>query len=50
MELVIFFAVFILLSMVLGPVLGVEDRPAFKWPDRKPRSVMGWDPATHGRR
>jgi hypothetical protein len=39
MELVIFFSVFFFLTMVLGPIFGAEDRPAFRWPDRKPRTA-----------
>jgi hypothetical protein len=36
----VFFAVFFLLALVVGPALRIEDRPAFKWPDKKPRRMV----------
>ena len=27
----------LLIAIVFGPFLGAEDRPAFRWPDKKPR-------------
>ena len=36
----VFFAVFFLLSMVVGPAMKIEDRPAFKRPDKKPRRMI----------
>jgi hypothetical protein len=35
-----FFAVFFVLALVVGPLLRVEDRPSFRWPDRKPRRMV----------
>jgi len=37
----ILIAVMLLLSMVLGPLVGPEDRPAFLRPDKKPRPMVG---------
>jgi hypothetical protein len=36
----IFFAVFFFLACVVGPFLAVEDRPAFRRPDKKPRRMV----------
>jgi hypothetical protein len=36
----VFFTVFFFLALVVGPMLKVEDRPAFKWPDKKPRRMV----------
>jgi len=36
----VFFAVFFLLALVVGPMLKIEDRPAFRWPDKKPRRMV----------
>jgi hypothetical protein len=36
----IFFAVFFVLACGVGPMLRIEDRPAFKWPDKKPRRMV----------
>jgi hypothetical protein len=38
--LIAFFAVFFLLALVVGPIFGAEDRPAVRWPDRKPRRMV----------
>jgi len=27
----------LLVAIVFGPLVGAEDRPAFRWPDKKPR-------------
>jgi hypothetical protein len=35
----IFFAVFFFLALVVAPALKIEDRPAFKSPDKKPRRM-----------
>lgn len=35
--LVAYFTVFCLLAFVVGPLLRIEDRPAFRWPDKKIR-------------
>ena len=41
--LVVFFAVFFILACVVAPIVGVEDRPGFKRPDRKVRQpVENW--------
>jgi hypothetical protein len=37
---IVFFAVFFVLAYVLGPFVAAEDRPAFRWPDRKPRRMV----------
>ena len=37
----VFFTVFFFLVVVLGPIFGGEDRPSFRWPDRKPRRMVG---------
>ena len=31
----VFFAVFFFLALVVGPAMKIEDRPAFKRPDKK---------------
>ena len=36
----IFYAVFFFLALVVGPALRIEDRPAFKRPDKKPRRMI----------
>jgi hypothetical protein len=36
----VFLVVFFVLALVVGPLLQIEDRPAFKWPDRKPRRMI----------
>jgi hypothetical protein len=36
----VFFAVFFFLALVVGPLLRIEDRPSFRWPDRKPRRMV----------
>jgi hypothetical protein len=36
----VFFAVFFFLALVLGPAMKIEDRPAFKRPDKKPRRMI----------
>jgi hypothetical protein len=36
----IFFAAFFFLACVVGPMLRIEDRPAFKRPDKKPRRMV----------
>ena len=36
----VFFAVFFFLSLVVAPWLRIEDRPAFKRPDKKPRRMI----------
>jgi hypothetical protein len=36
----VFFAVFFVLALVLGPAMKIEDRPAFKRPDKKPRRMI----------
>jgi hypothetical protein len=36
----VFFVVFFFLALVVGPWLKIEDRPAFRWPDRKPRRMV----------
>jgi hypothetical protein len=33
----VFFVLFFFLAIVVGPWLRVEDRPDFKWPNRKAR-------------
>jgi hypothetical protein len=35
--LAVYFLVFVVLALVVGPVLRIEDRPAFKRPDKKVR-------------
>ena len=37
---IVFFAVFFVLACALGPFVAAEDRPAFRWPDRKPRRMV----------
>jgi hypothetical protein len=37
----ILIVVMLLLSVVLGPLVGPEDRPAFLKPDEKPRPMVG---------
>jgi hypothetical protein len=37
---IVFFAVFFVIVCVLGPFAAAEDRPAFRWPDRKPRRMV----------
>ncbi len=34
---VVFFMIFFLLALVVGPLLRIEDRPAFKSPEKKIR-------------
>ena len=36
----IFYAVFFFLALVVGPALRIEDRPAFKRPDKNPRRMI----------
>jgi len=36
----IFIGVPVLIAVVLGPFFGAEDRPAFIWPDKKPRRML----------
>jgi hypothetical protein len=36
----IYFIVFALLALVIGPALRIEDRPAFKRPDKKVRWLV----------
>ena len=36
----VFLVVFFILALVVGPLLRIEDRPAFRWPDRKPRRMV----------
>jgi len=36
----VFFAVFFFLATVVGPAMKIEDRPAFKRPDKKPRRMV----------
>jgi hypothetical protein len=36
----VFLAVFFFLAVVVGPWVGIEDRPAFKRPDKKPRRMV----------
>jgi hypothetical protein len=36
----VFFTVFFFLALVVAPWLRVEDRPAFKWPNKKPRRMV----------
>jgi hypothetical protein len=31
---------FFMLACVVGPLLRIEDRPAFTWPTRKPRRMV----------
>jgi hypothetical protein len=38
--LVVFFAVFFILAVVVGPAMKIEDRPAFKRPDKKVRWMV----------
>jgi hypothetical protein len=33
----VFFTVFFFLALVVGPAMKIEDRPAFKRPDKKQR-------------
>ena len=41
MSFIAFFLVgFFILALVVGPLLRIEDRPSFKWPDRKPRRMI----------
>jgi hypothetical protein len=35
--LAVYFLVFVVLALVVGPALRIEDRPAFKRPDKKVR-------------
>jgi hypothetical protein len=36
----VFFMVFFFLALVVGPALRIEDRPAFKRPDKKVRWLV----------
>jgi len=36
----VFLVGFFILALVVGPLLRIEDRPSFKWPDRKPRRML----------
>jgi hypothetical protein len=36
----VFLVGFFFLALVVGPLLRIEDRPSFKWPDRKPRRMV----------
>ena len=36
----VFLVGFFILALVVGPLLRIEDRPSFKWPDRKPRRMV----------
>ena len=36
----IVFKVMVVGTIVLAPFFGAEDRPAFRWPDRKPRRMV----------
>jgi hypothetical protein len=36
----VFLVVFFFLAVVVGPLCRVEDRPAFKWPDKEPRRMV----------
>jgi hypothetical protein len=36
----IYFMVFALLALVIGPALRIEDRPAFRRPDKKVRWLV----------
>ena len=36
----VFLVGFFFLALVVGPLLRIEDRPSFKWPDRKPRRML----------
>ena len=38
---VIFVWAMLLIAIVFGPKYGAEDRPAFKDPNKKPRSMVG---------
>ena len=35
-----YFLVFVVLALVVGPALRIEDRPAFKRPDKKVRWLL----------
>jgi hypothetical protein len=37
----VFIAVFVVLVFVVAPLLGLEDRPEFLRPERKPRPLIG---------
>ena len=37
----ILIGVVLFVSVVLGPLFGAEDRPAFRRPDKKPRPMVG---------
>ena len=37
----VFIGVQLFLSVVVGPLVGPEDRPAFLEPDKKPRPMVG---------
>jgi hypothetical protein len=39
--LVVFFAVFFFLVCIVAPIVGVEDRPGFRRPDRKVSQPVG---------
>ena len=34
---ILFIVVPLLIAIIFGPMFGAEDRPAFRWPDKKPR-------------
>ena len=36
----VFFALFFFLALVVGPAMKIEDRPAFKRLDKKPRRMI----------
>ncbi len=36
----VFLVGFFFLALVVGPLVRIEDRPSFKWPDRKPRRMV----------
>ena len=38
--LAVYFLVFVVLALVVGPALRIEDRPAFKRPDKKVRWLV----------
>jgi hypothetical protein len=35
-----FFVLFFVCALVIGPLLRIEDRPSFKWPNKKPRRMV----------
>jgi hypothetical protein len=35
----VFLVFFFVATIVIAPLSRIEDRPAFKWPDRKPRRM-----------